>query len=84
MAALDEDEQARGLAVAVDHSSIAIGELWLRYFSIGGLAGETEVDAYIRGAITLPGLERDALAHAANELIDEIPPPHRAPYREPI
>ncbi|GAA4282664.1 hypothetical protein GCM10022261_01950 [Brevibacterium daeguense] len=82
MKELDENEQARRLALAIDRSRISIGALWLRYFSIGGTVGETEVEAYVRGAISLPGLERDMLAHAANELVDEMPPPPRAPYRD--
>jgi hypothetical protein len=82
MREIDEHEQARRLAAAIDRSRISVGALWLRYFSIGGTVGETEVEAYVRGAISLPGLERDMLAHAANELIDEMPPPPRAPYRD--
>lgn len=81
MSELDEAEQAHRLALAIDRAEISIGALWIRYFSIGGAVGETEVAAYTRGAISLPGLDRDRLAHAANELIDELPPPLRAPYR---
>lgn len=78
---LDEVAQARALHLAVRAADITIGELWLRYFSIGGTAGETEVEAYVHGALSLPGLERDVLAHAANELIEELPPLPLAPYR---
>ncbi|MCC9205962.1 hypothetical protein [Arthrobacter sp. zg-Y769] len=52
----------------------------MRYFSIGGAAGEYEVDAYINGSLSLPPLQRDILAHAANELIDQLPARPRAPY----
>ena len=59
----------------------AIEELWLRYFTLGGHAGQFEVEAYIHGAMALPSLQRDILAHALNERLDEL---HsgapRAPY----
>lgn len=75
-------EQSRGLRRALAGSEIGIGDLWLRYFSIGGKVGEYEVDAYIQSLLSLPPIERDLLAHAANELIDELPPRLRAPYTD--
>lgn len=63
---------------------IRIGDLWLRYFSIGGNAGEYEIDAYIHGSYPLPRLERDFIAHAANELIDELPSLPRPPYSDDL
>jgi hypothetical protein len=77
-----EHEQIRGLRKALAGSRITTGDLWLRYFSIGGIVGEYEVDAYIQSLLSLPPIERDLLAHAANELIDELPPPLRAPYTD--
>jgi hypothetical protein len=77
-----EHEQSRGLRKALTGSQITTGDLWLRYFSIGGIVGEYEVDAYIESLLSLPPIERDLLAHAANELIDELPPPLRAPYTD--
>ena len=77
-----EFEQSRGLRRALADSEIPTGDLWLRYFSIGGKAGEYEVDAYIQSLLSLPPIERDLLAHAANELIDELPPRLRAPYAD--
>ncbi|WP_458116016.1 hypothetical protein [Arthrobacter sp. D2-10] len=75
-----EDTQRRLLNAAVSHSRLDISELWLYYFSIGGSAGEYEVEAYLNASFSLPAIERDLLAHAVNELIDMIPPPPRAPY----
>lgn len=77
-----ENEQSRGLRKALAGSQISTGDLWLRYFSIGGSVGEYEVDAYIQSLLSLPPIERDLLAHAANELIDELQPPLRAPYTD--
>jgi hypothetical protein len=58
-----------------------LGELWLRYFALGGEASEMEVDAYLNAAIALPAIQHDMLAHAINERLDEMAPP-RAPYSD--
>jgi hypothetical protein len=79
-----EQQQSRLLCRAVDSAGITASDLWLRYFSIGGNAGEYEVDAYVQSVLSLPPHERDLLAHAANELIDELPPRPRAPYVEEL
>jgi hypothetical protein len=63
---------------AFDASQLTVAELWLRYF-LGGEASEMEVDAYLNGAIALPAVQHDMLAHAINERLDEMAPP-RAPY----
>ncbi|WP_307843336.1 hypothetical protein [Arthrobacter sp. MSA 4-2] len=76
----DHEHQRLLLLRAIRHAQIGLGELWLHYFAIGGDAGEYEVEAYLHGSFTLPPLQRDLLAHAANELIDDRPPPPRAPY----
>ncbi|WP_251040258.1 hypothetical protein [Arthrobacter sp. ISL-72] len=59
-------------------SDVSVPELWLRYFGIAGDAGEYEVEAYLQGMLSFPSTQRDLLAMAANELIDEIARP-RAP-----
>ncbi|MEX5258270.1 hypothetical protein [Kocuria arenosa] len=72
-------EQARLLRQAIRRAGITRDQLWLHYFSMGGEAGETEVDAYLHQSFSLPPFQRDLLAHAANELIARIPP-QQAPY----
>ncbi|WP_457971563.1 hypothetical protein [Arthrobacter sp. D1-17] len=75
-----QEQQRRLLREALGQARIGTDELWLHYFSIGGSVGEYEIAAHLQGAFPLPELQRDLLAHAANELIDELPPPPRAPY----
>lgn len=72
-------EQARGLRLALDAADIGVGALWLHYFRLGGEVGEVEIDAYLHHALALPRFQRDLLAQAANELIDHGPG-HLAPY----
>ena len=78
-----EPQQQRMLAAAMKSAQINVGELWLKYFSLGGEVGEYEVEAYLQGLLSLPVLQRDLLAMAANELIDTSP--HgRAPYPDEL
>jgi hypothetical protein len=64
---------------AFESCELSVSELWLRYFALGGDAGEIEVDAYLNGAIAFPAMQHDLLAQAINERLDEMAPP-RAPY----
>lgn len=64
---------------AMHEADLTVPEVWLRYFSFSGVVAEYEVHAYLQGLITLPRLQRDLIAQAVNELIDELPAPPRAP-----
>jgi hypothetical protein len=77
----NEPEQRRRLRAAMRAAGISSSELWLKYFGVSGDAGEYEVEAYLQGLLSLPPVQRDLLALAANELIDELPRP-RAPYSD--
>ena len=77
----EESEQRLRFAASLRHADVSIEELWLRYFTLGGHAGQFEVEAYIHGAMALPPLQRDILAHALNERLDELySGTPRAPY----
>jgi hypothetical protein len=78
-----EPQQRAMLRAAVQAAGISTGDLWQHYFSLGGSAGEYEVEAYLQGLLALPEIQRDLLAMAANELIDSIPRP-RAPYSDEL
>ncbi|MEO3940748.1 hypothetical protein V3C41_06650 [Paenarthrobacter nicotinovorans] len=79
----NEPEQRRRLHAALSGAGVTTGTLWLQYFSIGGSVGEYEVEAYLQGMLSLPELERDLLAMAANELSNSGPGPH-APYADEL
>lgn len=72
-------EQRLLINQAIHGADVGIPEVWLRYFSFSGDVAEYEVHAYLQGLINLPRLQRDLIAQAVNELIDEKPPPRRAP-----
>lgn len=67
-------EQARLVRQALEAAGLDVGQLWMHYFSIGGDTGEMEVDAFLHHCLTLPVLQRDLLAHATNELLDQQRP----------
>lgn len=71
------------LADVMRAARIDAGSLWLKYFSLGGEAGEYEVEAYVQGLMSLPVLQRDLLAMAANE-ITNYAPEGRAPYDDEL
>lgn len=68
-----EPEERSQLNRTLLASDITVSELWLRYFSMSGMAGDYEVQAYVEGLISLPALQRDLLAMAADELNSESP-----------
>ncbi|WP_222271178.1 hypothetical protein [Modestobacter marinus] len=71
--------QCAATRAAFERSGLSPGQLWTRYLALGGIAGEGEVGAYLLGLTRLPAEERDLVAHAVNERLDELAPP-RAPY----
>ncbi|SER72391.1 Stage II sporulation protein E (SpoIIE) [Lentzea xinjiangensis] len=81
--ASQEDEQRRALWLAFGRADLTLEQLWTRYFALGGEAGLVEVEAYLHGLMPLPAVQRDMLAHAINERLDELTWPHRVPYTFP-
>ncbi|WP_434992089.1 hypothetical protein [Arthrobacter sp. Ld5] len=79
-----DDAQRRQIGDAMTQAGLSLPEVWLHYFSITGSVDEYEIDAYLNRMIALPPMECDKLAHAINELIDDIPPKLRAPLRHEI
>ncbi|MBB5957978.1 hypothetical protein FHS29_004586 [Saccharothrix tamanrassetensis] len=77
------DRQQHSITTALRHAQLTIDELWIRYFALGGEVGLIDIDAYVHGISGLPPLQRDILAHAVNERLDELTPPHRADYSRP-
>jgi hypothetical protein len=57
-------------------------ELWLRYFALGGNAFPTEFEAYLTGALDLPGIEERVLVQALNEREMELASERRWPDAE--
>jgi hypothetical protein len=69
-------EQAR-LEVGLTH-----GELWFRYFELGGMSTALEVEAYLYGALLPTTHDRDLVAVALNERFSELGGDHPVPYSD--
>jgi hypothetical protein len=74
------DEQLHALTIAFRRADLTLEDLWVRYFTLGGEAGMVEVEAYLNGLLSLPAGQRDVLAHAVNERLDDLTTRLRVPY----
>jgi len=72
---LDEFRQDAGLS----H-----GELWLRYFELGGMSTGFELEAFLYGVLTPTPHDHDIIAHAINERFSELGGDHPVPYLEDV
>ncbi|MBO3085477.1 PP2C family protein-serine/threonine phosphatase [Cellulomonas fengjieae] len=80
MRAATADEQRHALDIAYRRAHLSLDDLWLAYFTLGGEAGPMEVEAYLHGLMPLPRGQRDMLAHAVNERLDDLTTRLRVPY----
>ncbi len=70
------------IRVALERAGMDVEQLWLRYFSLGGTAGPEDLRAFLDEDADLPAQQRDCLAVAINERLDELTWRHRVPYAE--
>lgn len=80
MASQPDDEQRRMVVACFARTGLSVEQLWLRYFALGGDASQFELDAFLQGLIMLPRMQRDMIAHAVNERLNEVTGPRRVPY----
>ena len=72
--AIDPLEMARRVV------GLSVSQLWWRYFAIGGMSNELEVEAILYQALVPDEADRDLLAVALNERISELGSDHPIPY----
>ncbi len=58
------------------------GELWFRYFELGGMSTALEVEAYLYGALIPTAHDGDVIAAALNERFSELGGDHPIPYSD--
>ena len=64
-------------------ASLTYGELWLRYFALGGMSGPVEVEAFLYGALVPSVHDYDVVAHALNErFVFELGGNYSVPYSD--
>jgi hypothetical protein len=58
------------------------GQLWLRYFHLGGMRTGLEVEAFCYGALQPSAHDHDVVAHALNERFVELGGNHPVAYSD--
>ncbi|WP_340687369.1 PP2C family protein-serine/threonine phosphatase [Amycolatopsis coloradensis] len=84
VSSLQAAEQRRIIADCFARTGLTLEQLWLRYFALGGDVSEADLEAYLRGVLPLPRIQRDMVAHAVNERLDELSGARRAPYSRDV
>jgi hypothetical protein len=62
-------------------AQLSNGELWLRYFELGGMGTGLELEAVLLGFLQPSSHDHDVIAHALNERFAEMGGDHPVPYR---
>lgn len=75
-------ELSRLLDQARHDAGLSHGELWLRYFELGGMSTALEVEAFLYGALLPSDHDYDVVAHALNERFVELGGNHSVAYSD--
>lgn len=57
---------------AMRHADLPLTVVWDHFLNMGGSIGHVEVEAYLHGLMPLPEADRDCVAQAVNELLDDF------------
>ena len=63
-------------------AGLSRGQLWSRYFGLGGMDSELELEAYLCGALVASPHDRDLIAVALNERFTELGGTCPVPYSD--
>ncbi|HEY1829355.1 MAG TPA: hypothetical protein VGG38_03830 [Acidimicrobiales bacterium] len=61
-------------------AGLSHGELWLRYFELGGMSSGFELETVLYGLVVPEPHDHDVIAHALNERFTELGANHPVPY----
>lgn len=61
---------------------LSVSDLWWRYFAIGGISTELELEAILYKALIPSPVDLDMLAVALNERFSELGGDHPLPYSD--
>lgn len=68
------------LETARQELGLTVSDLWWRYFALGGMSTELEMEAILFQALVATATDRDLLAVALNERFSETGGDHPIPY----
>ena len=71
-----------GLDRARRNARLSHGELWMRYFELGGMSTALQLEGFLYGALRPTASDYDVVAHALNERFVELGADHPVPYSE--
>lgn len=71
------------LCNAFELSGLRFGDLWIRYFGLGGTGTPTDLHTYLDGDHQIPNGQYDVIAHAINERFTKLDMNHPVPYLHP-
>ena len=69
------------LDVYRQEAGLSQGELWLRYFELGGMSTGFELEAYLFGVLSPTAHDHDVIVHALNERFSELGADHPVAYQ---
>jgi hypothetical protein len=61
-------------------AGLSHGELWLRYFELGGMSTGFELETFLYGLMSPTRRDHDVIAHALNERFTELGANHPVAY----
>ena len=65
-------------------AKLSHGELWLRYFELGGMSTGFELETFLYGLVDPTSHDHDVIAHALNERFSELGGDHPVPYLDDV
>ena len=65
-------------------AGLSHGELWLRYFELGGMSTGFELEGFLYGVLSPSAHDRDVIAHALNERFVELGRNHPVAYSRDV
>ncbi len=65
-------------------AGLSHGQLWLRYFELGGMSTGFELETYLYGISVPSAHDHDVIASALNERFVEMGGNHPVPYSEDV
>jgi hypothetical protein len=71
-----------GLNRAREDVGLSHGELWLRYFELGGMSTGLQLEAFLYGALEPSAHDYDVIALAVNERLAELESSVRIAYSD--
>jgi hypothetical protein len=65
-------------------AGLSHGDLWFRYFELGGMSTGLELEAFLYGVLLPSSHDHDVIAHAINERFVELGKNHPVAYSKDL